>query len=207
MRREAREKLEAERDERRKKRQARLAAEAVEKAARAKALEEKRRIVLEKYGFTLGKKPVTPEEIEGRKRYDRDLEAAERERRRDKINEYNREYRRRKRREALERAQEKWSSAQWAEWEKRHEAKGRGTPAWLVREVAKYLADESALTPDQVMSWLIEHDGIEFIAKGAESMGRKRLLGKSAVPMAARAVMFFISPDRATMFVSGVKCG
>ena len=207
MRREAREKLEAGRDERRKKRQARLAAEAVEKAARAKALEEKRRIVLEKYGFTLGKKPVTPEEIEGRKRYDRDLEAAERERRRDKINEYNREYRRRKRREALERAQEKWSSAQWAEWEKRHEAKGRGTPAWLVREVAKYLADESALTPDQVMSWLIEHDGIEFIAKGAESMGRKRLLGKSAVPMAARAVMFFISPDRATMFVSGVKCG
>ena len=203
VRREARERMEAKRDERRKKRQE----EADKKAARAKALEEKRRIVREKYGFTLGKKPVTPEEIEGRKRYDRDLEAAERERRRDKINEYNREYRRRKRREALERAQEKWSSAQWAEWEKRHEAKGRGTSAWLVREVAKYLADESALTPDQVMSWLIEHDGIEFIAKGAESMGRKRLLGKSAVPMAARAVMFFISPDRATMFVSGVKCG
>ena len=202
MRREAREKLEAKRDERRRRRQE----EAAAIAERLKAKEEKRRAVLEKYGFTLGKKPVTPEEIEGRKRYDRDLEAAERERRRDKINEYNREYRRRKRREELERAQEKWSAAQWAEWEKRQEAKVRGTPAWLVREVAKYLADESALTPDQVMSWLIEHDGVDFLAKGAESMGRKPLLTKAAVPMAARAVMFFISPDRATMFVSGGRC-
>ena len=196
MRREKRKQLDAKRDERRRKRQA----EAEERAARMKALEERRRVIFEKYGFTLGKKPVTPEEIEGRRRYDRDMEAAERERRHDKINEYNREYRRRKRREELERAQEKWSAAQWAEWEKRQESKGRGTPAWLVREVAKYLADESALTPDQVMAWLIEHDGIDFLAKGAESMGRKRLLTKAAVPMAARAVMFFISPDRAVMF-------
>ena len=41
-----------------------------------KALEERRRVIFEKYGFTLGKKPVTPEEIEGRRRYDRDMEAA-----------------------------------------------------------------------------------------------------------------------------------
>ena len=196
MRREARERLEAKRDERRRRRQA----EAAAIAERLKAKEEKRRAVLEKYGFTLGKKPVTPEEIEGRRRYDRDMEAKERERRHDKINEYNREYRRRKRQEALERAQEKWSAAQWAEWEKRQEAKGRGTPAWLVREVAKYLAEESSLSPDQVMAWLIEHDGVDFLAKGAESMGRKRLLTKAAIPMAARAVMFYCNPDTAIMF-------
>ncbi len=64
---------------------------------RAREREERKRLIREKYGFTLGKKPVTPEEIEGRKRYDRDKEAESRKRHHDRITEYNREYRRRKR--------------------------------------------------------------------------------------------------------------
>ena len=56
------------------------------------------------------------------------------------------------------------------------------------------------MPPDDVMAWLIENDGIDFLTKGAESMGRKRLLGRKAIPMAARAVSFYCSPDAAVMF-------
>ncbi len=150
--------------------------------------------------FTLGKKPTTPEEMEGFKRWQRDQEAEYRERHRDHITEYNREYRRRKRQEALEKAQRKWTPAQWAAWERQQEAKERGTPAWLVREVARYLAAENNIQPDDVMAWLIENDGIDFLTKGAETMGKHRLLGRKAIPMAARAVSFYCSPDAAVMF-------
>ena len=50
------------------------------------------------------------------------------------------------------------------------------------------------------MAWLIENDGIDFLPKGAESMGKQRLLGRKAIPMAARAVSFYCSPDVAVMF-------
>ena len=53
--------------------------------------------------------------------------------------------------------------------------------------------------PDDVMAWLIENDGIDFLTKGAESMGKQRLLGRKAIPMAARAVSFYCSPDAAVM--------
>ena len=106
----------------------------------------------------------------------------------------------RKRQEALEKAQRKWTPAQWAAWERQQEAKERGTPAWLVREVARYLAAEGNLKPDDVMAWLIENDSIDFLTKGAESMGKQRLLGRKAIPMAARAVSFYCSPDAAVMF-------
>ena len=200
VRRKAKEKLEAERDERRKQRLARQAAEADGKAERAKALEEKRRIIREKYGFTLGKVINTPEEIEGRKRWLRDKEAEDRKRNHDKITAYNREYRRRKRQEALERAQAKWTPRQWAEWQKRQDAKERGSPAWLVREVAKFLAEDGNLPVNDVMAWIIEHDGIDFLVKGAESMGKDRLQRRSAVIAAACALAFFIDPDNAAMF-------
>ena len=49
------------------------------------------------------------------------------------------------------------------------------------------------------MAWLIETDGIDFLTKGAESMGKQRLLGRKAIPMAARAVSFYCSPDAAAM--------
>ena len=200
VRRKAKAEIAAGRDERRKERQARQAAEAGEKAERAKALEEKRRIIREKYGFTLGKKPVTPEEIEGRHRYDLDKMAEERERHRDRITAYNRDYRRRKRQEALAEAQAKWTPKQWAEWQKRQDSKDRGSPAWLVKEVAKFLAEDSKLPVDDVMAWIIEHGGIDFLVKGAESMGKSRCQSKATIHAAARAVALFIDPDNAVMF-------
>ena len=205
LRREEKAKVEAERAAKRAARQRGQAAAFATSEERQKALEEKRRIVFEKYGFTLGKRPTTPEEIEGFKRWQRDQEAEYRERHRDHITEYNREYRRRKRQEALEKAQRKWTPAQWAAWERQQESKERGTPAWLVREVARYLAAEGNLKPDDVMAWLIENDGIDFLTKGAESMGKHRLLGRKAIPMAARAVSFYCSPDTAAMFKSGER--
>ena len=203
LRREEKAKIEAERAAKRAARQGGQAAAFATSEERQKALEEKRCIVFEKYGFTLGKRPTTPEEMEGFKRWQRDQEAEYRERHRDHITEYNREYRRRKRQEALEKAQRKWTPAQWAAWERQQEAKERGTPAWLVREVARYLAAEGNIPPDDVMAWLIENDGIDFLTKGAESMGKQRLLGRKAIPMAARAVTFFCSPDTAAMFKGG----
>ena len=56
------------------------------------------------------------------------------------------------------------------------------------------------LKPDDVMAWLIENDGIDFLTKDAESMGKQRLLGRKVIPMAARAVSFYCSPDAAVMF-------
>ena len=55
------------------------------------------------------------------------------------------------------------------------------------------------------MAWLIENDGIDFLTKGAESMGKQRLLGRKAIPMAARAVSFYCSPDAAAMFGANSK--
>ena len=77
--------------------------------------------------------------------------------------------------------------------------------AWLIREVARYLAAEGNIHPDDVMAWLIENDGIDFLTKGAESMGKQRLLGRKAIPMAARAVSFYCSPDAAVMFGTNSK--
>ena len=65
---------------------------------------------------------------------------------------------------------------------------------------SRLLAAEGNLQPDDVMAWLIENDGIDFLTKGAESMGKQRLLGRKAIPMAARAVSFYCSPDAAVMF-------
>ena len=172
------------------------------RAAREKAREERRRLVLEKYGFTLGKKPVTPEEVEGRKRYDRDMEAEKRKRNHDRIAEYNREYRRRTRRQALERAQEKWSPEQWAAWEKREAARQcpAGSPQWLVREVVQYLAREQSMDENLVMERLIQLGGLDFLLAGAESMGKHRCSGKGAILAAVRALALYLDPDQAAMF-------
>lgn len=172
------------------------------RAARQKAREERRRLVLEKYGFTLGKKPVTPEEVEGRKRYDRDMEAENRKRNHDRIAEYNRAYRRKKRQQALERAQEKWSPEQWADWEKREAARQcpAGSPQWLVREVVQYLAREQSMDENLVMERLIQLGGLDFLIAGAESMGKRRCSGKGAILAAVRALALYLDPDQAAMF-------
>ncbi len=180
------------------------AAEAVGKAERKMTREEKRQAIREKYGFTPGREPVTPEEVEGLKRRQRDQEAAYRERHRDQITVYNREYRRRRRAEALVMRQKKWTPEQWAEWERRNAAKvcPPGSPQWMVREVVKHIAGEQNLPEDAVMGRIIELGGLDFIIKGAESMGQRRCNRQSAVVAAARALTLYLDPDNAEMFGS-----
>ena len=175
---------------------------AVDKVERKKTREENRQAIREKYGFTPGKKPVTPEEIAGFKRWQRDQEAKYRERHRDQITAYNREYRRRKRAEALSKQQTVWTSEQWAKWEKRNAAKAcpPGSPQWMVREVVKHIAAEQNLPEDAVMGRIIELGGLDFIIKGAESMGQRRCKRQSAVVAAARALALYLDPDNAEMF-------
>lgn len=158
----------------------------LDKAARAERREH-RRLVSE------GKAEPSAEQLARQKR------------RHDKQMAYNREYRRRKRAEALAEAQAKWTPAQWAEWEKRQAAKNRHTPAWLVGEVVKLLAAESGVSADDVAARLIECGGIDFLMAGAESMGRSRLARRGAVAAAARALMFHIDPDHASMFEGRTK--
>ena len=171
-----------------------------EVVARREAKKKRKQEIFEKYGFTLGRKPVTPEEIEGFKRWQRDQEAEYRERHRDRITEYNREYRRRRRAEALAKAQAKWTPEQWAAWEKKQAKKERGSPAWLVKEVVKHLAAEHGLSENQVTERLLELGGLDFLVQGAESMGAKRCRGKATVRAAARALALYLDPDNAKMF-------
>lgn len=154
---------------------------ALDKAARA-ARREQRRLVAE------GKAAPSAEQVEREKRK-HDREAA-----------YYREYRRRKREEALAEAQAKWTSEQWAEWERRQAAKERYTPAWLVGEVVRRLASEYGVGEDDVTARLIESGGIDFLVKGAESMGRRRLARRGTVAAAVRALMFHLDPDHASLF-------
>ncbi|MBQ3808377.1 MAG: hypothetical protein II840_10535, partial [Kiritimatiellae bacterium] len=170
--------------------------------------EVRKRLIFEKYGFTLGKAPATPEEIEGFKRWQRDQEAEYRKRHHDRITAYNREYRRRKRAEALAKQQTTWTRKQWAEWEKREAQKRNrpGTPQWMVREVVKHIAREQNLPEDAVMERVLELGGLDFIIKGAESMGQQRCNRPSAVVAAARALALYLDPDNAAMF-GGAESG
>ena len=175
------------------------------KEEKKRAREERKAYIKEKYGFRLGKKPETPEEIEGRKQYDRDMDAAMRERRRDKIRVYNREYRRKKRAEALAVEQEKWSSEQWAVYNKKmaNKAYPKGSPQWLIKEVVCYLAQIQDLPEDAVTARLIELGGMDFLVKGAESMGRSRCANSGTILAAVRALGLYLDPDGAVMFSRG----
>ena len=173
-----------------------------EVVARREEKKKRKQEIFEKYGFTLGKAPATPEEIEGFKRWQRDQEAEYRKRHHDRITAYNREYRRRKRAEALAKQQTTWTRKQWAEWEKREAQKRNrpGTPQWMVREVVKHIAREQNLPEDAVMERVLELGGLDFIIKGAESMGQQRCNRPSAVVAAARALSLYLDPDNAEMF-------
>ena len=178
-----------------------------ERARREQEREDRKRLIREKYGFTLGKPPVTPEEVEGFKRWQRDKEAAYRQRHHDTITAYNRDYRRRKRAEALAKEQTTWTPAQWKAWRKREADKAcpPGSPSWLVREVVKRLAEEQNLPTDAVMGRLIELDGLDFLVKGADSMGRNRCNRPSSVAAAVRALALYLDPDHAAMFGGGER--
>lgn len=183
-------------------RRARAPEELAAKEKKRLLREERKAYIKEKYGFRLGKKPETPEEIEGRKQYDRDMDAAMRERRRDKIRVYNREYRRKKRAEALAVEQEKWSSEQWAVYNKKmaNKAYPKGSPQWLIKEVVCYLAQIQDLPEDAVTARLIELGGMDFLVKGAESMGRSRCANSGTILAAVRALGLYLDPDGAVMF-------
>ena len=162
--------------------------------------EELKRVIKEKYGFTLGKKPVTPEEIEGRRRYELDKGKEMREKKREEIRIYNRQYRRKKRAEALKIEQQKWSSEQWAEYKRRMANKGKGSPNWLVRRVVRDLAQTHNMTEDEITERLIELGGIDFLVGGAESIGKERCANKSMLQAAIRALALYLDPETAEMF-------
>lgn len=85
-------------------------------------------------------------------------------------------------------------------WRKRQEAKGRGTPQWLLREVVKHLARENDIAEDVVLERLIELDGLDLLLKGAESLGASKCARPAFVIAAARALALYIDPDGAAMF-------
>ena len=167
-----------------------------------KEREKRRRKIKEKYGFDIWTpvKKLTPEELEGRKQWLRDEEAEYRNRNRERINLYNRDYHRRKRAEALAIAQRTWTAEEWAAWEKREAAKGRGKPEQFVKEVVKVLAESGKISEDKVMEHLLEHGGVEFLMSGAEAIGKDRAKRPSMVKAAAMAVAFYIDPEGAVMF-------
>lgn len=167
-----------------------------------KEREERRQRIKEQYGFDIWTpvKKLTPEELEGRKRWLRDEEAEYRNRNREHITIYNREYRKRKRAEALAIKQKTWTAEEWAAWEKKQAARGRGTPEHFVKEVVKVLAERGKISEDEVMDHLLEHGGVEFLMSGAEAIGKDRAKRPSMVKAAAMAVAFYIDPDGAVMF-------
>ena len=167
-----------------------------------KEREERRKRIREKYGFDIWKptKKLTPEELEGRKRWLRDEEAEYRNRNREHITAYNSDYRRRKRAEALAIKQKTWTAEEWAAWRAKEEAKGRGRPERFVKEVVKLLAASGKIGEDEVMEHLLEHGGVEFLMSGAEAIGQDRAKKPKMVKAAARAVAFYIDPDGAVMF-------
>ena len=167
-----------------------------------KEREECRKRIKEQYGFDIWTpvKKLTPEELEGRKRWLRDEEAEYRKQHREHITIYNREYRQRKRAEALAIKQRTWSAEEWAAWKKREAAKGRGKPEQFVKEVVKVLAESGKIGEDEVMNHLLEHGGVEFLMSGAEAIGKERAKRPSMVKAAAMAVAFYVDPDGAVMF-------
>lgn len=167
-----------------------------------KEREERRQRIKEQYGFDIWTpvKKLTPEELEGRKRWLRDEEAEYRNRNRERITIYNREYRRRKRAEALAIKQKTWTAEEWAAWNKKQESKGKGNPAHFVKEVVKVLAESGKISEDEVMDHLLEHGGVEFLMSGAEAIGKDRAKRPSMVKAAAMAVAFYIDPEGAVMF-------
>ena len=50
------------------------------------------------------------------------------------------------------------------------------------------------------MGRLIELGGLDFLIKGAESMGRSRCNRPSSVAAAVRALALYLDPDHAEMF-------
>ena len=194
-----------------------VAARREAKLAMAAAKEERRQEIIAKYGFDpkilcasngkprKGCRPPTPEEREGWKAYYREVERAYAERNREKITAYNRMYTARRRARALAEAQKVWTAEEWAKWRAKQERKesGPGTQVYLVREVVRLLASQGKVSEDDVMEAVLQGGGLDFLIRGAESLGRREAGKPSTVRAAARALAFFLDPDGAVMFPDG----
>lgn len=118
--------------------------------------------------------------------------------RRAKVSEYNKAYSKIRRARALEKAQKLWTAEEWAKWEAK-----QAVISWkarFVRKVVRFLAESQKVDESIVTDKLLEAGGIDFIMRGAETMGVVSCNQSSIVGAAARAVMFFVDPDGATMF-------
>ena len=176
-----------------------------EKQKRQQALEEKKKYIREKFGFEYGvhlNRPLTEKEIEGRKAWEREKSRAEYQRHKAKRQKYNRDYRRKRRAAELVEAQKVWTAAEWEAWQKRQESKscGPGTPAYFVSAVVKLLAEQAKMSEESMMDTLLTHGAVDFLVRGAESIGRARATNIGMIRAAARAVAFFIDPAGAVMF-------
>lgn len=168
-----------------------------------KAKEAKKKELFEKYGYQVGKqyKRMTPKRLEAKREYQRFVDAFMRERRRDHITSYNREYRRRKRAEALAEKQKVWTAEEWAAWNEKQRRKtvGEGTNAGFVKGVVAFLAKAGTMSEDEILARLFEAGAMEFLQRGYASLGRAKARG-GMVAAAARAVAFFIDPESSVMF-------
>lgn len=165
--------------------------------------EAKKKELLEKYGFQVGKqyKRTTPQREAARLEYQRFREGWMRKFHREQLTNYNREYRRRKRAEALAEKQKVWTAEEWAAWNEKQRRKtvGEGTNAGFVKGVVAFLAKAGTMSEDEILARLFEAGAMEFLQRGYASLGRAKARG-GMVAAAARAVAFFIDPESSVMF-------
>lgn len=64
----------------------------------------------------------------------------------------------------------------------------------------KHIASGQNLLEDAVMGRIIDLGGLDFLIKGAESIGQQRCNRKLVVLAAARALALYLDPDNAEMF-------
>ena len=64
----------------------------------------------------------------------------------------------------------------------------------------KHLARENDLPEDAVLERLMELDGLDFLLKGAESLGEAKCARPAFVIAAVRALALYLDPDKAEMF-------
>jgi len=72
-----------------------------------------------------------------------------------------------------------------------------------LREVVNHLALENDIAEDAVLDRLMELDGLDFLLKGAESLGAAKCARPAFVIAAVRALALYLDPDKAAMFGQG----
>lgn len=73
----------------------------------------------------------------------------------------------------------------------------------MVKEVVRYLSQAQQLPEEVITEKLIELGGMDFLVKGAESMGDRRCGTATMVIAAVRARALYLDPESAVMFAGG----